>query len=155
MNLQEIAKKHNLKAGDKVLCTYSNLFFISPGEYLLHKDTDYGDLYIKDDHGSSHSSAMAFDCRCRFELPEKKRHIHADLINWWAECPIENDIQVKAFDSLSEWVTLPSPEWNIHAEYRKKPTATELKIEKLFDLSIDDLHGIAICINELKRTNNV
>ena len=156
MNLQELAKKHNLKAGDKVLCTYSNLFFISPGEYLLHNDTDYGDLYIKndtdygdlyikDDHGSSHSSAMAFDCRCRFELPEKKRHIHADLINWWAECPSENEIQVK----LSEWVTLPSPEWNIRTEYRKKPTDTELKIEQLFDSSIDALHGIANEINEL------
>ncbi len=151
MNLQELAKKHILKVGDKVLCTYSNFNLLHTGEHSIAYNCVTRSWFIREKGGSIYPCEL-----CTFELPkEKKRHIHADLINWWAECPSENDIQVKAFDSLSGWVTLPNPEWNIHTEYRKKPTATELKIEKLFDLSIDDLHGIAICINELKRTNNV
>jgi len=146
MNLQELAKKHNLKAGDKVLCTYSNVMRIGIGEYFIHRDRVHNCMVIKDHMG------LGCECHgCKFELLEKKRHIHADLINWWAECPSENEIQVKAINS--DWVTVTSPSWYAGYEYRKKPTATELKINELFDSSIDALHGIANEINELKRTS--
>ena len=138
MNLQELAKKHNLKAGDKVLCTHST-----------DKDLDWPFIEISKGFNSS-ARGGAQGGGCKFELPitkRKKRHIHADLINWWAECPSENEIQVKAINS--DWVTVTSPSWYAGYEYRKKPTATELKINELFDSSIDALHGIANEINEL------
>lgn len=58
---------------------------------------------------------------------EKKRHVHADLIIWWAECPSENIIQLKCDNG--QWVN-SSGGWHVNIEYRKKPTDKELRVEQ-------------------------
>jgi len=94
-------------------------------------------------------------------LPQKApRHVHADLINWWTECPSENVIQLRGGNGY--WNDTPcQPRWSTSSEYRKKPTDTELVIEDLFNTSakvtakyMDDLHCLAKKIHELKGNDN-
>ena len=156
MNLQEIVNEYNLKVGDWVLCTYSGTSRLETGEHVIGSS---GGLFPR---------LIGVDGRpwvgntCEFELIGKKRHVHADLIIWWAECPSENIIQFLGGDGQWEDKDI-QPCWGPSAEYRKKPTATELVIEDLFDTSakvttkyIDDLHCLAKKIHELKgQQNNV
>ena len=149
MNLKEIVEKNNLKVGDSVLCTWSGDTNLELGEHVIQetpngrfprlKCTD--DMFWKGD-------------TCEFGLIAKKRHVHTDLIIWWAECPSENIVQLLCDDG--QWRD-SSEGWCDRTEYRKKPTDAELVIEVLFDASakvttkyIDDLHCLAKKIHELK-----
>lgn len=67
---------------------------------------------------------------------EKERHIHADLINWWAECPSENKIEMES--SARIWVDVNPPHWDItlvyrKKVYRKKPLSVDVDMESLAD----------------------
>ncbi len=152
MNLQEIVEKNNLKVGDSVLCTYSGTSRLETGEHVIESS---GGLFPR---------LIGVDGRpwmgnsCEFELIAKKRHVHADLIIWWAECPSENIVQLLCDDG--QWRN-SSEGWCDNIKYRKKPTDTELVIENLFDTSakvttkyIDDLHCLAKKIHELKGQQN-
>ena len=154
MNLKEIVEKNNLKVGDSVLCTYSGTSRLETGEHVIESS---GGLFPR---------LIGVDGRpwmgnsCEFELIAKKRHVHADLIIWWAECPSENFIQFLGGDGQWEDTDI-QPCWGPSSEYRKKPTDTELVIENLFDTSakvttkyIDDLHCLAKKIHELKGQQN-
>ena len=157
MNLQEVVEKNNLKVGDSVLCTYSDDSDIAFGEHVIRETPSGNWPRLKGTDGLLWKGDL-----CEFESIEKKRHVHADLIIWWVECPSENIIQFLGGDGQWEDKDI-QPCWGPSAEYRKKPTATELVIEDLFDTSakvttkyIDDLHCLAKKIHELKgQQNNV
>ena len=151
MNLKEIVEKNNLKVGDRVLCIWSGATGIELGEHVIHESSGLfprlignGRLWVGDS--------------CLFELIGKKRHVHADLIIWWTECPSENIVQLLCSDG--QWVN-SSGGWCDDIKYRKKPTDAELVIENLFNTSakvtakyIDDLHCLAKKIHELKGQAN-
>ncbi len=155
MNLQEIVEKNNLTVGDWVLCTYSFDAVIEHGEHVIQKSPGGGFPRIKGTDGRCWAGLS-----CEFELIAKKRHVHADLIIWWAECPSENIIQLRGCNGY--WNDRPcQPRWSTSSEYRKKPTDAELVIENLFDTSakvttkyIDDLHCLAKKIHSLKGQAN-
>ena len=155
MNLKEIVENNNLKVGDSVLCTYSFDAVIEHGEHVIKKSLSGGFPRLLGTDGGFWAGLS-----CEFELIGKKRHVHADLIIWWTECPSENIVQLLCSDG--QWVN-SSGGWCDTIKYRKKPTATELVIEDLFDTSakvttkyIDDLHCLAKKIHELKgQQNNV
>ena len=153
MNLEEIVEKNNLTVGDSVLCTYSERGVLELGEHVIQKC--HGGFFPRliDDNGISWWGDTS-----EFELIGKKRHVHADLIIWWAECPSENIVQLLCDDG--QWRN-SSEGWCDNIKYRKKPTDTELVIENLFDTSakvttkyIDDLHCLAKKIHELKGNDN-
>lgn len=156
MNLQEIVEKNNLKVGDSVLCIWADIDEIEAGEHVIQKSYERFPM-LKGTDG-----VFWFGDSCEFELIGKKRHVHADLIIWWAECPSENFIQFLGGDGQWEDTDI-QPCWGPSSEYRKKPTDTELVIENLFDTSakvtvkyMDDLHCLAKKIHELKgQQNNV
>ena len=155
MDLQEIVEKNNLKVGDSVLCTYSFDAAIEHGEHVIQKSPSGGFPRLKCTDGTYWRGLS-----CEFELIGKKRHVHADLIIWWAECPSENIVQLLCDDG--QWRD-SSEGWCDRTEYRKKPTATELEIEMLFNASaeitvsyMDDLYHLAKKIHKLKgQINNV
>ena len=151
MNLKEIVEKNNLKVGDSVLCTYSGTSILETGEHVIHESPRGRFPVLK---GTDDMYWMGNSCE--FELIEKKRHVHADLILWWLECPSENIIQLRGSNGC--WNDTPcQPRWSTSSEYRKKPTDTELLIDDLFNLStevtvkyIDDLLCLAKKIDYLK-----
>lgn len=152
MNLKEIVEENNLKVGDSVLCTWTGDTDLENGEHVIQES---GGLFPR----LIGVGGRYWVCgTCEFKLIEKKRHVHADLIIWWVECPSENIIQLK--EDNEKWTDV-NPSWYQAAKYRKKPTATELEIEMLFNSSakvttkyIDDLHCLAHKINELKGQQN-
>ena len=153
MNLQEIVEKNNLTVGDWVLCTYSGTSRLETGEHVIQESPNGRFPMLK---GTDDMYWMGNSCE--FELIGKKRHVHADLIIWWAECPSENIVQLLCDDG--QWRN-SSEGWCDNIKYRKKPTVTELEIENLFDTSakvttkyIDDLHCLAKKIHELKGQAN-
>ena len=155
MNLQEIVEENNLKVGDSVLCTWSGDTGLENGEHVIQESPRGRFPVLK---GTEDMYWMGNSCK--FELIGKKRHVHADLINWWADCPSENFIQFLGGDGQWEDTDI-QPCWGTSSEYRKKPTDAELVIEDLFDTSagittkyIDDLHCLAKKIHELKGQAN-
>ena len=154
MNLKEIVEKNNLKVGDSVLCTWTGDTDLEHGEHDIQES---GGLFPR----LIGVGGRYWVCgTCEFELIGKKRHVHADLIIWWAECPSENFIQFLGGDGQWEDTDI-QPCWGTSSEYRKKPTDAELVIEDLFDTSagittkyIDDLHCLAKKIHELKGQAN-
>ncbi len=153
MNLKEIVEENNLKVGDRVLCTWSGYTDLEGGEHRIQKSPNGLFPRLTGIGGRSWVGDT-----CEFELIGKKRHVHADLIIWWAECPSDNIVQLLCDDG--QWVN-SSGGWCDNIEYRKKPTATELEIEMLFNTSaeitvsyIDDLHCLAKKIHELKGQKN-
>jgi len=154
MNLREIVEKNNLKVGDSVLCTWTGDTDLENGEHVIQES---GGLFPR----LIGVGGRYWVCgTCEFELIGKKRHVHADLIIWWAECPSENIIQLRGCNGY--WNDRPcQPRWSTSSEYRKKPTDAELVIENLFNTSakvtakyIDDLHCLAKKIHELKGQAN-
>jgi len=149
MNLQEIVEKNNLTVGDWVLCTYSGTSRLETGEHVIQEYPNGGFPMLK---GTDDMYWMGNSCE--FELIAKKRHVHADLIIWWTECPSENIVQLLCDDG--QWRD-SSEGWCDRTEYRKKPTATDIEIEMLFNTSAEitvsymgDLYCLAHKINELK-----
>ena len=139
MNLQEIVEENNLKVGDSVLCTWTGDTDLENGEHVIQES---GGLFPR----LIGVGGRYWVCgTCEFELIGKKRHVHADLIIWWAECPSENIVQLLCDDG--QWRN-SSEGWCDNIKYRKKPTATELEIELLFNSSIDALHDYANKINK-------
>ena len=154
MNLREIVEKNNLKVGDSVLCTWTGDTDLENGEHVIQES---GGLFPR----LIGVGGRYWVCgTCEFELIGKKRHVHVDLINWWADCPSENFIQFLGGDGQWEDTDI-QPCWGTSSEYRKKPTDAELVIEDLFNTSakvtakyMDDLHCLAKKIHELKGQQN-
>lgn len=129
LNLQELIKEHELKAGDEVVqCrTIEGIVRKCHVHLLLHSYTLEINLGIYDDYGKYTLNPDGY-----FELPtpkKKERHIHADLINWWAECPSENIVEMCVRDD--EWMVTEFPYWMPLYKYRKEPSQKEIEIQLL------------------------
>ncbi len=150
MNLQELIKEHDLKAGDEVLCVEDvepfkgNKYTL---EYIFPFDNKavlgVKHMYV----GDNGQETFVGEYLSEFCLPKQKPtpHKHHKEIKAWADgCAIQYwNITYEHWKTLSK--TKP-PLWLLDAKYRVKPDHT-----KEIDILEDNIRVLQARVAELKR----
>lgn len=82
--------------------------------------------------------------------PELVPHKHAELIKQWADGRV---VQYRYNNEDGKWRDATTPKWDLNAEYRIKPSVTELRIVELLEKRKTLSEQKTNLLNELLKVN--